>query len=365
MVKTLKRNIISLISYRLHSVNIENEGVITNDQTMIYDNIGMVKDLKMIGNTLHIHSRNSDNTSSNIFVRNGDTVRNFKSAQLGDVKEFLFVDDDSKLLYISEVKLSKVTVNLINLPDASDNSKEYLDTDDERFNIITHEIVEISDVMFRFPNLVVIKGGYEVIHVNVVNDHYTFFRLPGSLMTIGRHAPNHLEFTGLIDFKDCFLKLHLNIVDCTEELVLEVDVHKYQIPKSKLPGTKLIGMFEDERVEISATKADESTILHFKSGIFTLSTENGTSAVFKGFKSGDNPDMQIVENLGMILYEKDKKEIKLIPVPLNFKKESKHVVLYKSNNFLKRVVIGATNKVKGEISHPTFYICDEAKYIKE
>jgi hypothetical protein len=185
-------------------------------------------------------------------------------------------------------------------------------------------------------------------------------------MTIGRHVNHKLEFNGLINFKDSFLKLHLKIEDSTEKLKLEVNIHKNNIPKNRLPGTKLIGMFQDEKVEIKATKVDESTILHFESGIFTLSKEDGTSGVFKGFELGYNPEMHMVKNLGMIFYERGKKNIKLIPLPLNFKKESKHVILYKSSNFLKKITIGAARiGEKGEITHPTFYICDESKYLKE
>jgi hypothetical protein len=152
----------------------------------IYDNIGTVKEFKMIKDTLLIHSKNSDNTSSNIFVRNGDSVHNYKSTALGEINDFLvaenadFSDEDNpKMLYISETKLSRVTCKLINFPENSSSSKGHLDSDGDRFKVTTYEIIEMSDVMFRFPNLVVIKGGYEVIHVNVVNDHYSYFQLPG------------------------------------------------------------------------------------------------------------------------------------------------------------------------------------------
>lgn len=184
-------------------------------------------------------------------------------------------------------------------------------------------------------------------------------------MTVGRHSPNKLAFSGLINLKDSFLKLYLRIKDSSDKLKLEVKIHKKKIPKNKLPVNKLIGMLEDEQVQFSNTKQDNSTLLQFDTGIFALSLEDGVSCVFKCFKKGYNPEMLVIKGLGMILYEKDKKDIKLVPIPLGFKKENKHITLYKSNNFLKRVVTGAANKNKAKKALPSFYICDESKYLKE
>ena len=56
------------------------------------------------------------------------------------------------------------------------------------------EAREIWDVMFRFPYVLVIKGGYEVIHINMVKKHYTYFQLPGCLVAIGSHSPNEFRY---------------------------------------------------------------------------------------------------------------------------------------------------------------------------
>jgi hypothetical protein len=48
----------------------------------------------------------------------------------------------------------------------------------------------------------------------------------------------------------------------------------------------------------------------------------------------------------------------LIPAPIDFKKDDRAILLYRSNYFLKRVVVTHTN------GKPIFYIVDESKYLK-
>jgi hypothetical protein len=51
-------------------------------------------------------------------------------------------------------------------------------------------------------------------------------------------------------------------------------------------------------------------------------------------------------------------DIILIPAPIDFKKDDRAILLYRSNYFLKRVVIDNTDGI------PIFYIVDESKYLK-
>lgn len=183
--KKLERNILNLNQFRLYSVSIDGKGKLNDKKKKVFDTIGLVKEFKVIKDTLYVQAKNPDNTVSNIFVREGDKVYDFKNTAIGDVKDFLivqnadFIPANQKLLYISEKKQSRVSCKLINLPSNSSSGEGNFNSQEEEFKTTTYDIVEITDVMFSFPNLVVIKGGYEVIHVNVVNDHYNYFQLPG------------------------------------------------------------------------------------------------------------------------------------------------------------------------------------------
>jgi hypothetical protein len=69
----------------------------------------------------------------------------------------------------------------------------------------------MSSIMFKFPSILVIKGGIEVVHVNMVTSKYTYFQLPGCLIAVTDNKPDDFSFSGLIDYKDILIKMTFDL----------------------------------------------------------------------------------------------------------------------------------------------------------
>lgn len=68
-------------------------------------------------------------------------------------------------------------------------------------------------------------------------------------------------------------------------------------------------------------------------------------------------EIKLLPHHGFMHYKKNEKDICLIPFPLDNRSQDREIVLYSSNNFLKRVVVTEEN------DQVCFYIVDEAKYL--
>ena len=74
-----------------------------------------------------------------------------------------------------------------------------------------YPIREIYDVMFKFPHVLVIKGGFEIIHMNVSTKNFDYMQLPGSITAIKAHNTDELNFTAMIDLSGCYAVIDFNM----------------------------------------------------------------------------------------------------------------------------------------------------------
>lgn len=65
--------------------------------------------------------------------------------------------------------------------------------------------------MYDFPNIFIIKGGYELMNINMTSMKVAYMQLPGSVAIIGKNNLTDLGFTALLDFKDMFGKMDFKV----------------------------------------------------------------------------------------------------------------------------------------------------------
>ena len=64
--------------------------------------------------------------------------------------------------------------------------------------------------MFKFPQVMVIKGGYELIHINMSTAQYTYFQLPAYAGMIGCHNSDEFSFDLILDLGDFYGKMSIS-----------------------------------------------------------------------------------------------------------------------------------------------------------
>lgn len=132
---------------------------------------------------------------------------------------------------------------------------------------------------------------------------------------------------------------------------------KQPIFKSVLPESQMIGMYDGVEFKLRTKEVLKSTLIHFEDQLVTYGYESYDHRAYKDI-SLEADELHYINNVGLIYYKKDSKEIKLICAPLDLRRADAEVVLYNSNNFLNKVVVAHINGVHH------FLICDEAKYLK-
>lgn len=64
---------------------------------------------------------------------------------------------------------------------------------------------------FKFPEVVIIKGGTELIHINLSTEKITYMVLPASLAVLGRQNSDSLSFNALMDLTEMYGKVEFQM----------------------------------------------------------------------------------------------------------------------------------------------------------
>ena len=221
-------------------------------------------------------------------------------------------------------------------------------------------IKEITMVQFYYPNVMIVKGGNEVLIYSIVDKDYYYLRLyaPLSVTSGTISTATNCEIKGLLDLGNYYTFSTMSFTTGSSPYFSGTFYKRY-IEKENLPPERILNCFDVGKVKY-LTKEEDSIIIQTAKTLFCQSCLSFDlfQVIESDYKLGE---LLHVAYTGFLVWKTTSKSVQYRAHPVNFNDRSGGVTMYESTDFLKvvKVAYNSTTYVNEVI------ICDEMKYIKQ
>ena len=249
-------------------------------------------------------------------------------------------------------------------------------------------LTEFEYFRFQYPNVLMLKGGLEIVMYDFKSKEFTYLKLPAPIIITMKDQRNTMTFMGLTDTGDEYLSTFFGYkvgygVNINQAVI---SYSRRKITKSRLKSNERIisylGMFDmvsgqaamqgaqkEEEKKESANNSESCFLILVSNYLVGINDKEDEAAKYYRFRY--EPDEIIVmptdsyeinkKNVSFTLmyYKKYQKRISILPSPIDLSRNSSYT-LYDSPDLIKNVVMS-----KPGYEQAVFYIADEFKYLKE
>lgn len=175
---------------------------------------------------------------------------------------------------IAETGLSHNTLLISLFKIEGDKIQVLVAPTDSKRSVKEHTIDETTMLVFKFPEVMMIKGQREIIVYDVTYQSINYIPLnsPLAYVAASHNIKYGLNIEGLIDFGDYLAFVTLEIRFSSNSSLLG-KVHQNYLFKSSFPDSKLVAVYSPLEVKYIQKDA-KSFILLFKDKIYTVSMED-------------------------------------------------------------------------------------------
>ena len=220
---------------------------------------------------------------------------------------------------------------------------------------------ENTETRSSFPYFCLIKGGCELIKLNLITYESLYLKFPSPIATLKEVEPSSMDFTGLLDLGGVFTYFNINL--SYGDKFIQLGIWYDDINKSYLPKESILRYINLATARIRGRKESLAHLLHFLNHLVVVDSLDPSQVE-------SNKSTYLSQEIvwysryinsytgSLLLYKRDSKCLYILPSPLDINNKKEYQVIYESKELLKRVTTTSVNYSN------LLIIVDEAKYFK-
>lgn len=154
--------------------------------------VGPITTFMCIGSTLLVGSQEQNGLITYFIIKEKNLVGEIPNLQQREIGYFSLDKAKKEILYLSQINQTKIIME----------RRQHLTEKKVKFANLKSKKIAITEqtfIDFKFPRVVIVKGGWEVIFINITTNHFSYLKLPNCAVAVSRNKGANFGFTALVD----------------------------------------------------------------------------------------------------------------------------------------------------------------------